>query len=97
MLAAQASGAAAGIGGLILPALRGCPDKRSNTAGKVHGRVGQCLYPTGRVLLLCVDERSRIHALNRTQPGLPLPLGEPETCTHDYQRHGAMCLLPRWT
>lgn len=42
---------------------------------------------------LCVDEKSQIQALERTQPGLPLGLGYVEGCTHDYHRHGTTTLF----
>ena len=43
--------------------------------------------------MLCVDEKSQIQALNRTQPGLPLTFGKPATRTHDYKRHGTTSLF----
>lgn len=54
---------------------------------KIHDIVGLYLNPPERALVLCVDEKSQIQALNRTQPGLPLPPGNPATRTHDYKRH----------
>lgn len=60
---------------------------------KVHDVVGLYLDPPDRALVLCVDEKSQIQALNRTQPGLPLTFGKPETRTHDYRRHGTTSLF----
>lgn len=52
---------------------------------KVRDVVGLYLNPPDKALVLCVDEKSRIQALDRTQPGLPLNYGTPETRTHDYR------------
>lgn len=60
---------------------------------KVRDVVGLYLAPPDRALVLCVDEKSQIQALNRTQPGLPLAFGKPATRTHDYQRHGTTSLF----
>ncbi|MDR6678891.1 IS630 family transposase [Pseudomonas oryzihabitans] len=60
---------------------------------KVHDIVGLYLNPPDRALVLCVDEKSQIQALNRTQPSLPLAPGYPVTRTHDYQRHGTTSLF----
>jgi transposase len=60
---------------------------------KVRDVVGLYLAPPDRALVLCVDEKSQIQALNRTQPGLPLTFGKPATRTHDYQRHGTTSLF----
>lgn len=60
---------------------------------KVRDVVGLYLAPPDRALVLCVDEKSQIQALNRTQPGLPLTFGQPATRTHDYQRHGTTSLF----
>ena len=46
-----------------------------------------------RALVLCVDEKSRIQALDRTQPGLPLTMGRAATMTDDYKRHGTTTLF----
>jgi hypothetical protein len=51
------------------------------------------LNPPDKALVLCVDEKSQIQALNRTQPCLPLAPGHTTTCTHDYQRHGTTSLF----
>lgn len=55
--------------------------------------VGLYLNPLDKALVLCVDEKSQIQALNRTQPGLPLEPGYPATRTHDDQRHGTTSLF----
>jgi transposase len=60
---------------------------------KVRDVVGLYLNPPDRALVLCVDEKSQIQALNRTQPGLPLTFGKPATRTHDYKRHGTTSLF----
>lgn len=60
---------------------------------KVHDIVGLYMNPPDRALVLCVDEKSQIQALNRTQPALPLSFGYPETRTHDYVRHGTTTLF----
>lgn len=60
---------------------------------KVRDVVGLYLAPPDRALVLCVDEKSQIQALNRTQPGLPLTFGKPATRTHDYKRHGTTSLF----
>ena len=61
---------------------------------KVTDIVGLYMNPPDRALVLCVDEKSQIQALDRTQPGLPLKKGRAATMTHDYKRHGgddALC------
>lgn len=60
---------------------------------KVRDVVGLYLAPPDRALVWCVDEKSQIQALNRTQPGLPLSFGKPVPRTHDYQRHGTTSLF----
>ena len=55
--------------------------------------VGLYLDPPERALVLCVDEKSQIQALNRTQPLLPLRPGLPERRTHDYERNGTTSLF----
>jgi len=59
---------------------------------KVRDVVGLYLNPPDKALVLCVDEKSQIQALNRTQPLLPLGLGYVEGVTHDYVRHGTTTL-----
>jgi transposase len=60
---------------------------------KVHDIVGLYLNPPDKALVLCVDEKSQIQALDRTQPLLPLRPGQVERRTHDYVRHGTACLF----
>lgn len=60
---------------------------------KVRDVVGLYLNPPDRALVLCVDEKSQIQALNRTAPILPLRPGLPERQTHDYKRHGTTTLF----
>ena len=60
---------------------------------KVRDVVGLYLNPPDRALVLCVDEKSQIQALNRTAPLLPLRPGLPERQTHDYERHGTTTLF----
>ena len=54
---------------------------------------GLYLHPPLGALVLAVDEKSQIQALDRTQPLLPMRLGDPERRTHDYQRHGTTTLF----
>ena len=56
--------------------------------GKVRDIVGLYLHPPERAVVLCVDGKSQIRALDRTQPILPMRPGTPERRTHDYRRHG---------
>jgi putative transposase len=60
---------------------------------KVTDIVGLYLNPPDKALVLCVDEKSSIQALERTQPILPLGLGYVEGVTHDYIRHGTTTLF----
>lgn len=60
---------------------------------KVRDIVGLYLNPPDRALVLCVDEKSQIQALDRTQPLLPVRPGQPERRTHDYKRHGTTSLF----
>ena len=57
--------------------------------------VGLYLNPTDKALVLCVDEKSQIQALDRTQPGLPMKKGRAGTMTHDYKRNGTTTLFAR--
>jgi transposase len=59
---------------------------------KVRDVVGLYLNPPERAVVLCVDEKSQIQALDRTQPILPMGPGIPERATHDYKRHGTSSL-----
>jgi len=60
---------------------------------KVRDVVGLYLNPPDRALVLCVDEKSQIQALDRTAPILPLRPGLPERQTHDYKRYGTTTLF----
>src|SRR5579864_5255853 len=60
---------------------------------KVRDIVGLYLNPPDKALVLCVDEKSQIQALERTQPMLPLGLGYVEGVTHNYLRHGTTTLF----
>jgi putative transposase len=60
---------------------------------KVRDIVGLYLNPPDHAIVLCVDEKSQIQALDRTQPLLPLGLGYVEGVTHDYVRHGTATLF----
>src|SRR5690625_3482968 len=62
-------------------------------AEKVRDVVGLYLNPPDNALVLCVDEKSQIQALDRTQPMLPMGLGYTEGVTHDYVRHGTTTLF----
>ena len=55
--------------------------------------VGLYLSPPDKTLVLCLDEKSQIQALDRTQPGLPLKKGRCGTMTHDYKRNGTTTLF----
>jgi transposase len=60
---------------------------------KLRDVVGLYLSPPEKALVLSVDEKSQIQALDRTQPGLPMKKGRCETMTHDYKRHGTTTLF----
>ena len=62
-------------------------------AEKLEDIVGLYLNPPEHALVLCVDEKSQIQALDRTQPGLPLKRGRGATMTHDYKRNGTATLF----
>jgi len=64
-----------------------------NFARKLRDVVGLYLNPPDKALVLCVDEKSQIQALDRTQPLLPLRPGIPARQTHDYERHGTTTLF----
>ena len=70
--------------------------KRSNDpafAAKLEDVVGLYVDPPKHALVLSIDEKSQIQALDRTQPGLPLKPGKCGTMTHDYKRHGTTTLF----
>lgn len=60
---------------------------------KLYDVVGLYLNPPDKSLVLCLDEKSQVQALDRTQPGLPLKKGRCGTMTHDYKRHGTTTLF----
>ena len=60
---------------------------------KVRDIVGLYMNPPDHAVVLCVDEKSQIQALERAQPLLPMRLGQPERRTHDYVRHGTTTLF----
>jgi transposase len=60
---------------------------------KVRDIVGLYMNQPDRALVLCVDEKSQVQALERSQPFLPMKPGQPERGTHDYQRHGTTSLF----
>ena len=60
---------------------------------KVRDIVGLYLNPPDRTIVLCVDEKSQVQALNRTEPILPLAPGIPARQSHDYERHGVTSLF----
>lgn len=62
-------------------------------AEKLNLIVGLYLNPPEHAIVLCVDEKSQIQALDRTQPGLPLKKGRGATMTHDYKRNGTATLF----
>jgi transposase len=62
-------------------------------AEKVKDIAGLYLDPPERAIVLAVDEKSQIQALDRTQPGLPMKKGRAGTMTHDYKRHGTTTLF----
>jgi transposase len=60
---------------------------------KLYDVVGLYMNPPDKSLVLCVDEKSQIQALDRTQPGLPMKAGRSGTMTHDYKRNGTTTLF----
>ena len=67
--------------------------KDPHFAEKLEAVVGLYLNPPEHALVFCVDEKSQIQALDRTQPGLPLKKGRCGTMTHDYKRNGTATLF----
>jgi transposase len=60
---------------------------------KLEDVVGLYMNPPDNALVFCLDEKSQIQALDRTQPGLPMKKGRAGTMTHDYKRHGTTTLF----
>ena len=67
--------------------------RRSAFVAKVRDIVGLYVNPPEHAVVLSVDEKSQIQALDRTQPGLPLKKGRCGTMTHDYKRNGTTTLF----
>jgi transposase len=67
--------------------------KDKHFAEKLEDIVGLYLNPPEHAIVMCVDEKSQIQALDRTQPGLPLKKGRCGTMTHDYKRNGTATLF----
>src|SRR3954451_2197347 len=67
--------------------------KDPDFAEKVEDIVGLYMHPPAHAVVLSIDEKSQIQALDRTQPGLPLKPGKCGTMTHDYKRHGTTTLF----
>jgi transposase len=64
-----------------------------NFVAKVRDVVGLYMAPPDRAIVLCVDEKSQIQALDRSQPMLPMRPGQPARRSHDYKRHGTTSLF----
>ena len=64
-----------------------------NFADKLKAVVGLYINPPAHAVVLSIDEKSQIRALDRTQPGLPMKKGRCATMTHDYKRHGTTTLF----
>ncbi len=62
-------------------------------AAKLKDVVGLYVDPPGHAVVLSIDEKGQIQALDRTQPGLPMKKGRAGTMTHDYKRHGTTTLF----
>jgi transposase len=62
-------------------------------AAKLHDIIGLYVDPPAHAIVLSMDEKSQIQALDRTQPGLPMKPGRCGTMTHDYKRHGTTTLF----
>src|SRR4249919_3990895 len=67
--------------------------KDAKFADKLRDIVGLYVDPPAHAIVLSVDEKSKIQALDRTQPGLPMKKGRAGTMTHDYKRHGTTTLF----
>ncbi|MDD2677560.1 MAG: IS630 family transposase [Methylacidiphilaceae bacterium] len=69
------------------------PSKDPDFVSKLEDVVGLYMNPPEHALVFCIDEKSQIQALDRTQPGLPMKKGRAGTMTHDYKRHGTTTLF----
>ena len=67
--------------------------EKMDRVGQMRDIIGLYLDPPERALVLCVDEKSQIQALDRTQPLLPMRPGQVERRSHDYMRHGTTTLF----
>lgn len=67
--------------------------ERQSFAEKLHDVVSLYVLPPAHAIVLSVDGKSQIQALDRTQPGLPMKKGRAGTMTHDYKRHGSTTLF----
>ena len=76
-----------------IPVHRWIRAKDPHFTEKLTDVVGLYLNPPDKAVVLCVDEKSQIQALQRTQPGLPMKKGRCGTMTHDYKRHGTTTLF----
>jgi hypothetical protein len=66
-------------------------------AKKLEAVIGLYLSPPEHAIVMCVDEKSQVQALDRTEPGLPLKRGRVETMTLDYKRYRPPRCSPPWT
>jgi transposase len=80
-----------GVGGLTRDKTR--PSRIPRFADKLKDVVGLYVDPPAHAVVLSIDEKSQIQALDRTQPGLPMKKGRCATMTHDYKRHGTTTLF----
>lgn len=69
--------------------------KDPNFLRKLRDVVGLYVEPQAHAIVMSVYEKSQIHALDLTEPGLPLKKGRPGTMTHEYKRHGTATCSPR--
>ena len=84
--------AAHGLAAAPGPPASSCPTI-PQFAAKLRDVVGLYVDPPAHAIVLSVDEKSQIQALDRTQPGLPMKKGRAGTMTHDYKRHGTTTLF----
>jgi transposase len=75
------------------PRIKSGGSKDPEFVDKLRDVVGLYVDPPAHAVVLSVDEKSQIQALDRTQPGLPMKKGRAETMTHDYKRHGTTWLF----
>jgi hypothetical protein len=81
----------------LKPYRLGTSNSRPTTVGgQVRDIVGLYLNPPDNAVVLCVDEKTQIQALDRTQPMLPVRPGLSPKRTHDYKRNGTTVYLLRW-